>query len=304
MSELAFIQRELIVTGIGEVDFERLQSAVHDKCAEWDYEGNCLMMYWEDEKMEGTSDLLTPYKLVLKGWSSQGLEVKYIHGGSHSMKLFIPVFASDGDIAMAFAILEFLRSEYPECKIMFNQDGENEEFNIDEDNFEKLYDMSLQNMEKLLGCAQSDAPIGVNGDRRTLYFNSLDAYPDKQLNEITMHAMVDLVCVQWDYEYYVDAEIVDVAEDEDAEELVALLGYEGDMFVEPCDKVAVYNIKGDRYKLLPVESLRRQLENSPYFEPIDCLQFALREMPKKEWDKFYKFLEDAEPEITAQANRN
>lgn len=300
MIEFPFKERVLCVSGIGEVDFERLQNAVHDKCAEWEYEGNCLMMCWDDEKVEGTSDLLTPYKLVLKGWSTQGLRVEYIHGSSHSVKLDIPVFASDGDIAMAFAILEFLRSEYPECDIVFNQDGDNEQFSVSEDNNTKLVNMSLHNLLALLESIEPGSTLGAKGDRRTLYFQSLAEHTDQPLNDIVIDAMLDFVDVQWAYEYYNDAEIIDMAEDEDAEELVALLGYEGDIFVEPCDKVAVYNRKGDRYKLIPVESLRRQLENSPYFEPVDCLQFALREMPKKEWDKFYKSLEDAEPERMAK----
>ena len=75
---------------------------------------------------------------------------------------------------------------------------------------------------------------------------------------------------------------------------ILVLTNEFDTFVPCCQKLSLSTSDGKYTKLVDIADFCKVMEGSKYFIAVDRMQFVLKEMPKKEWDKMVKEMKGEE----------
>ena len=267
------------IFGAKKFDTNAFWGRVSKRLEETGYAPNLLISTFDP-----SDGFLAHYDILLKGESSQGVQLHQMD--DYSLHLELPWLASWGDADLAFAIMQALDEKYTHLEVFLNNNTDEPIALVDE-NLETLMSKRAENMAALLEFNfENDTALGVPGARREYILDSLDPKAsDEEWEEAVSNAFQNFIAVQWLFENCITAEPANADTPDD--EILALTN-EFDTFVPCCQKLSLTTSDGKCTKLVEIADFCKAMETSKYFVPIDRMQFMLKQMPMREWDKMIK----------------
>lgn len=267
------------IFGAKKFDTNAFWGRVSKRLEETGYAPNLLISTFDP-----SDGFLAHYDILLKGESSQGIQLHQMD--DYSLHLELPWLASWGDADLAFAIMQALDEKYTHLEVFLNNNTDEPIALVDE-NLETLMSKRAENMAALLEFNfENDTALGVPGARREYILDSLDPKAsDEEWEEAVSNAFQNFIAVQWLFENCITAEPANADTPDD--EILALTN-EFDTFVPCCQKLSLTTSDGKCTKLVEIADFCKAMETSKYFVPIDRMQFMLRQMPMREWDRMIK----------------
>ena len=267
------------IFGAKKFDTNAFWGRVSKRLEETGYAPNLLISTFDP-----SDGFLAHYDILLKGESSQGIQLHQMD--DYSLHLELPWLASWGDADLAFAIMQALDEKYTHLEVFLNNNTDEPIALVDE-NLETLMSKRAENMAALLEFNfENDTALGVPGARREYILDSLDPKAsDEEWEEAVSNAFQNFIAVQWLFENCITAEPANVNSPDD--EILALTN-EFDTFVPCCQKLSLTTSDGKYTKLVDIADFCKAMETSKYFVPIDRMQFMLKQMPMREWDRMIK----------------
>lgn len=275
------------IFGAKKFDTNAFWGRVSKRLEEAGYAPNILISTFDP-----SDGFLAHYDILLKGGSSQGIQLHQMD--DYSLHLELPWLASWGDADLAFAIMQALDEKYTYLEVYLNNNTDEPIALVDE-NLETLMSKRAENMAALLEFNfKNDTALGAPGARREYILDSLDPKAsDEDWQKAVSDAFQNFVAVQWLFENCITAEpTADSPEEDDSEILV--LTNEFDTFVPCCQKLSLSTSDGKYTKLVDIADFCEAMEESKYFVAVDRMQFMLKQMPKREWDRMVKDLKGLE----------
>lgn len=273
------------IFGIDGYNIDGLWKEALEFCSDDDFSG-VIDVIDHDEKEEGVEH----YTTLLRGASTQGVEVTYMHNKDTHLHIELPWLASIGDVKLAFAYMKALRKRYPDCGI-FLDDNSEEQFALVDDNYDAMVVMRLINMRELIE-NPAGGHMGANGQYREFIVPTQKDFPDMEIEELVFKAANTFVELQWEYSDFEDAGRANAVRPDGEEYTVCMLTNNNDTFVSICQHVCV-SCNGE-VKDVPVDDFLKVVEDNPHFKMIDAAQFTLTKMDDDEWKKIYDAL-NADP---------
>ena len=267
------------IFGAKKFDTNAFWGRVSKRLEETGYAPNLLISTFDP-----SDGFLAHYDILLKGESSQGVQLHQMD--DYSLHLELPWLASWGDADLAFAIMQALDEKYTHLEVFLNNNTDEPIALVDE-NLETLMSKRAENMAALLEFNfENDTALGVPGARREYILDSLDPKAsDEEWEEAVSNAFQNFIAVQWLFENCITAEPANADTPDD--EILALTN-EFDTFVPCCQKLSLTTSDGKYTKLVDIADFCKAMETSKYFVPIDRMQFMLKQMPMREWDRMIK----------------
>ena len=267
------------IFGAKKFDTNAFWGRVSKRLEETGYAPNLLISTFDP-----SDGFLAHYDILLKGESSQGVQLHQMD--DYSLHLELPWLASWGDADLAFAIMQALDEKYTHLEVFLNNNTDEPIALVDE-NLETLMSKRAENMAALLEFNfENDTALGVPGARREYILDSLDPKAsDEEWEEAVSNAFQNFIAIQWLFENCITAEPANADTPDD--EILALTN-EFDTFVPCCQKLSLTTSDGKCTKLVEIADFCKAMETSKYFVPIDRMQFMLKQMPMREWDKMIK----------------
>lgn len=267
------------IFGAKKFDTNAFWGRVSKRLEETGYAPNLLISTFDP-----SDGFLAHYDILLKGESSQGVQLHQMD--DYSLHLELPWLASWGDADLAFAIMQALDEKYTHLEVFLNNNTDEPIALVDE-NLETLMSKRAENMAALLEFNfENDTALGVPGARREYILDSLDPKAsDEEWEEAVSNAFQNFIAVQWLFENCITAEPANADTPDD--EILALTN-EFDTFVPCCQKLSLTTSDGKCTKLVEIADFCKAMETSKYFVPIDRMQFMLKQMPMREWDRMIK----------------
>ena len=267
------------IFGAKKFDTNAFWGRVSKRLEETGYAPNLLISTFDP-----SDGFLAHYDILLKGESSQGVQLHQMD--DYSLHLELPWLASWGDADLAFAIMQALDEKYTHLEVFLNNNTDEPIALVDE-NLETLMSKRAENMAALLEFNfKNDTALGIPGARREYILDSLDPKAsDEEWEEAVSNAFQNFIAVQWLFENCITAEPANADTPDD--EILALTN-EFDTFVPCCQKLSLTTSDGKYTKLVDIADFCKAMETSKYFVPIDRMQFMLKQMPMREWDKMIK----------------
>lgn len=267
------------IFGAKKFDTNAFWGRVSKRLEETGYASNLLISTFDP-----SDGFLAHYDILLKGESSQGIQLHQMD--DYSLHLELPWLASWGDADLAFAIMQALDEKYTHLEVFLNNNTDEPIALVDE-NLETLMSKRAENMAALLEFNfENDTALGVPGARREYILDSLDPKAsDEEWEEAVSNAFQNFIAIQWLFENCITAEPANADTPDD--EILALTN-EFDTFVPCCQKLSLTTSDGKCTKLVEIADFCKAMETSKYFVPIDRMQFMLKQMPMREWDKMIK----------------
>ena len=269
------------IFGIDGLEMDKLWDDAIKYCNDNDFSG-VINVFVHDEKEKGVE----PFTVLLRGASTQGLEVTYMHQKDTHLHIELPWLASVGDVKLAFALMKALRDRYPECGI-FLDDNADEEFSLVEDNYDAMVTMRLINMRALIE-NYPNGHMGANGFYHEFIAPSQKDYPDMEIEELVFKAADMFVELQWDYADFESPGLANVTPPDGISYTARILTNDDDTFVGISQHVCL-SCDGE-IKDVPVDDFFRAVKGNTYFKMVDAAQFTLRKMPEKEWKALFDSL--------------
>ena len=276
------------IFGAKKFDTNAFWERVSKRLEEMGYAPN-ILIYTSDP----TDGFLIHYDVFLKGESSQGIQLHQMD--DFSLHLELPWLASWGDADLAFAIMRALDEKYTYLEVYLNNDTEEPIALVDE-NLEALMSKRAENMAAMLEFNfENDTALGAPGAHREYILDSLDPKAtDEEWQKAVADAFQNFVAIQWLFEDCVTAGLANVKSPEGEEFQMRILTNSADTFVPCCQKLSLSASDNSLVKLVNIADFCEAMEGSEYFIAVDRMQFVLREMPKKEWDKMVKEIKGLE----------
>ena len=267
------------IFGAKKFDTNAFWGRVSKRLEETGYAPNLLISTFDP-----SDGFLAHYDILLKGESSQGVQLHQMD--DYSLHLELPWLASWGDADLAFAIMQALDEKYTHLEVFLNNNTDEPIALVDE-NLETLMSKRAENMAALLEFNfKNDTALGVPGARREYILDSLDPKAsDEEWEEAVSNAFQNFIAVQWLFENCITAEPANADTPDDE---ILVLTNEFDTFVPCCQKLSLTTSDGKCTKLVDIADFCKAMETSKYFVPIDRMQFMLKQMPMREWDKMIK----------------
>ena len=267
------------IFGAKKFDTNAFWGRVSKRLEETGYAPNLLISTFDP-----SDGFLAHYDILLKGESSQGVQLHQMD--DYSLHLELPWLASWGDADLAFAIMQALDEKYTHLEVFLNNNTDEPIALVDE-NLETLMSKRAENMAALLEFNfENDTALGVPGARREYILDSLDPKAsDEEWEEAVSNAFQNFIAIQWLFENCITAEPANADTPDD--EILALTN-EFDTFVPCCQKLSLTTSDGKCTKLVEIADFCKAMETSKYFVPIDRMQFMLKQMPMREWDRMIK----------------
>lgn len=276
------------IFGAKKFDTAAFWGRVNKLMDERDYPGVILISNFDPE-----DGVLAHYEIVSKGQSSQGLRLTQMD--DYNLHLELPWLASWADVELAFAIMQTLEAKYKHIEVYLNDHIEQPIALVDQ-NIEAMMTKRAHNMASVLEYNFThNVALGVPGARREYIPDSLDPECDeKEYKEAITDAFENFVAVQWMYEDCTDSGLANVTSPEGEKFQMRFLTNLDDTFVGCCQKLSLRPTDESYMKLVDIADFCEAMEGSEYFEAVDRMQFVLRKMPPKEWDKMVKDLKGQE----------
>lgn len=267
------------IFGAKKFDTNAFWGRVSKRLEETGYAPNLLISTFDP-----SDGFLAHYDILLKGESSQGVQLHQMD--DYSLHLELPWLASWGDADLAFAIMQALDEKYTHLEVFLNNNTDEPIALVDE-NLETLMSKRAENMAALLEFNfKNDTALGVPGARREYILDSLDPKAsDEEWEEAVSNAFQNFIAVQWLFENCITAEPANADTPDDE---ILVLTNEFDTFVPCCQKLSLTTSDGKCTKLVDIADFCKAMETSKYFVPIDRMQFMLKQMPMREWDRMIK----------------
>ena len=276
------------IFGAKKFDTNAFWGRVGKRLEERGYAPNVLI-YTSDP----SDGFLVQYDVFLKGESSQGIQLHQMD--DYSLHLELPWLASWGDVDLAFAIMQALDEKYTYLEVYLNNNTDEPIALVDE-NLEAMMSKRAENMAAMLEFNfENDTALGAPGTRREYILDSLDPKAtDEEWQKAVADAFESFVAIQWLFENCITAEPANADTPDDDKADILVLTNEFDTFVPCCQKLSLSTSDGKCTKLVDIADFCKVMEESKYFIAVDRMQFVLKEMPKKEWDRMVKEMKGEE----------
>lgn len=272
------------VCNIDGLQLKQLWETSKKYCSDDDFSGEIGV------RISEKSEEFETYDTILYYASTQGVMVTYVPDEDATLHIELPWLGSIGDVKLAFAYLNALKELCPECEIYLDKDDENE-FLLDEDNFNAMVVLRLQNMMDIIENSADGQHMQVSGINHKFMVPSHYDYPDATIEDITFKAFNMFIGAQWNYQDYTNAYEGEVTSNATGEKFTTcFLTNDGDYFVGISQQLTILDGKGN-LKNVPVDEFLSKMGNSPLLEMVDANQFVLRRMPDKEWQALFASLD-------------
>lgn len=231
----------------------------------------------EPDKEEAGSTIL-----MVKGESTQGVECTLMKNGYFT--ILLPAFASQTDVALAFALLRAAKKQQPDLRIV---DGDPDNLaDLSDDNEEETYFYRLDNMANII--EKQDGHVGITGVNHL--FHVLPDFikskmPDADPKDWTLKTYKKFMSVQWNYEDYAVASPL-LIQPPEGEEFRARMLFNQNSFVGICQQVIICSNETESQKITPIDTFFEKTKDNPYIHRLDYAQFVMSKMPDDAWNKF------------------
>ena len=276
------------IFGAKKFDTNAFWGRVGKRLEEKGYTPNVLL--YNSDPSDG---FLAHFDVFLKGESSQGIQLHQMD--DYSLHLELPWLASWGDVDLAFAIMQTLDEKYTYLEVYLNNNTDEPIALVDE-NMEAMMSKRAENMAAMLEFNfENDTALGAPGAHREYILDSLDPRAsDEDWQKAVADAFQNFVAIQWLFEDCITAGLANVKSPEGEEFQMRILTNKADTFVPCCQKLSLSASDNSLVKLVNIADFCEAMEGSEYFIAVDRMQFVLKEMPKKEWDKMVKEMKGEE----------
>lgn len=290
--EIEYNESVFHIFGIpSDININKLCEDAGKYCSDEGFSGEIRTFVTDEQKeIEKDSDGPQVCTAVLLGASAQGVEITYFYNPQNAhLHLRLPTFGSPGDVKLAFAVMEQLKEQYPDCGIFYNDNTEGE-FGLVEQNYDAILQMCFGNLASIIEASAGGKHPVIQGFQYEFVLPSPDDDPEKTYQGLVLESMHTLIALQWDYTDISRASRANVTSPEGEQYMMRILTNSCDTFVGICDRLALY---GPGQKIKEVEPLDfiKYMEGNQYFERVDFLQFVIRKMPAKEWNKIFDSIE-------------
>ena len=278
----------LHVFGAKKFDTEAFWSKVAKRLEDKEFPSNILISTYDPE-----DGIKAHYELILKGASSQGLEVVVMDDDVVHVEL--PWLASWGDINLAFAFINVLIDKYKGIEVYLNDNAERP-IVINDDNMEAFMSMRDRNMAYLLEFNfENDQTVGIPGCCREYILDALDPNaPDEEYSQAVGDAFQNFVAIQWLFEDCHTSGLANVKSPEGEEFQMRFLANTEDTFVGCCQKLSLTPSDESYVKLVDIQDFCNAMADNKYFIPVDRMQFVMKKMPARSWDKIVREMKGQE----------
>lgn len=286
--ENTFGKVDFFVYEIAAIDIDKMSYRVMEYCSAKGFGGNLVLHQMDPEDIPGYENgKLTSILYLIKGSSSQGIEIQYIDGIDPQIKVTVPSYASWGDVAIAFGILTAITEDNPECVVGISENNnELRSFIVCDENRKVLYATRLNNIYNCIAGVPYNAFAILNGcNHKSVFAPIYEKFDsdDKQFWDFSQKAMQQFVKTQWAYEDYKTIPLEEITSPWGEPRTARAVNNEADTFVEVCQYLVFINPSNGESKNVPLDEFIRNFGDNPYLEHVDTLQFIIHKMPDEEW---------------------
>ena len=287
--------RNFHVFGADGITPEKLWEEAKKFCNDDGFSGEILVQENETE-----ADDHKFFKTILAGGSTQGVAVNFITNQSRTnIHISLGLFASLGDVKLAFAYMYALRNLYPDCEIYYNENIDEGQFSLDKENVDAIFLMSALNIQYLLMNPADGLDTVIPGIFRELYLPNYEA-GDEESTDIIFEVMNQHLALQWEYDDYSTPNEAHIESPDGEKNTIRVIANTDSVFVGACSKLGILNSK-KQLKLVDAEEFIGLMEGDKHFKMVDNVQFVLEKMPTKDWDQLFDSLPGEE--ITGEPMR-
>ena len=287
--------RDFHVFGADGITPERLWEEAKKYCYDDGFSGEIFVQENETE-----ADDHKFFKTILAGGSTQGVAVNFITNQSRTnIHISLGLFASLGDVKLAFAYMYALRNLYPDCEIYYNENIDEGQFSLDKENVDAIFLMSALNIQNLLMNPAEGLDTVIPGIFRELYLPKYEAGADES-TEIIFEVMNQHLALQWEYDDYSTPNEAHIESPDGEKNTIRVIANTDSVFVGACSKLGILNSK-KQLKLVDAEEFIGLMEGDKHFKMVDNVQFVLEKMTTKNWDQLFDSLPGEE--ITGEPMR-
>lgn len=240
-----------------------------------------------EQIFDGDEDVDTQELLYIKGLSAQGVTIVRMKDNVTHIQL--SWMASIGDIQLCWAILKAIKSMRPESIILANQDTE--ELALEDGYLAGLTATRMQNMISALEVEH--LVFGIAGVRHGYYIDTdivREVAGDDPIDMTAVGLMEDFCKSQWRYEDYDMLGIMEITEPDGEKYDARVLANSGKVFVGQCQRLCLMNSK-KQIKIVKVGDFIEAVQDTPYYQSADFIQFAMDKMPSKKWEALFDQLD-------------
>lgn len=217
------------------------------------------------------------YTLMTEGFSTQGITIKQMVGGTVAVEL--PWLASEMDVRLCYAFLNAVKKVHRAARIMEENERSAKLADCDA---QEQWGQRRNNMMAILDKGET---VVVTGVTRDFHLNP-QRYVEKDGQSIVDDVFNDFIALQW---IGVDAVNVreekrHISEDEELSTLRVVDNTQG-VFIGACRYVGM--MKGNTCKMVLFSEFCKLMDGHVGFKQLDEAQVLLDKMEDDEWNKFF-----------------
>ena len=191
--EVPYDDNTFHVFGIGGLDIDEFWDRCYHHYDFKECPGDIVTQVFDSD------DEVQQYRLYWKGASTQGVYVTFFPGEKAHMHIELPWLGGVGDVRLAFAFMETLKEMYPECIILIDDDRSGT-FAVSQDNADAMLYQRLENMKYLITFPEEGEHGAADGVMRRFIVPSKWDYPETDITELAIDAMMMFTNLQWNYD--------------------------------------------------------------------------------------------------------
>lgn len=217
------------------------------------------------------------YTLMTEGFSTQGITIKQMVGGTVAVEL--PWLASEMDVHLCYAFLNAAKKVHRAARIMEENERDAKLADCDA---QEQWGQRRNNMRAILDKGET---VVVTGVTRDFHLNP-QRYVEKDGQSIVDDVFNDFIALQW-----IGLDAVNVREEKrhisEDEELSTLRVVDNtqDVFIGACRYVGM--MKGNTCKMVLFSEFCKLMDGHEGFKQLDEAQVLLDKIEDDEWNKFF-----------------
>jgi hypothetical protein len=217
------------------------------------------------------------YMLMTEGFSTQGITIKQMVGGTVAVEL--PWLASEMDVRLCYAFLNAVKKVHRAARIMEENERDAKLADCDA---QEQWGQRCNNMKSILDKGEA---VVVTGVTRDFHLNP-QRYVEKDGQSIVDDVFNDFIALQW-----IGVDAVNVREEKrhisEDEELSTLRVVDNthDVFIGACRYVGM--VKGNTCKMVLFSEFCKLMDGHGGFKQLDEAQVLLDKMEDEDWNKFF-----------------
>ena len=218
------------------------------------------------------------YTLMTEGFSTQGITIKQMVGGSIVVEL--PWLASEMDVSLCYAFLNAVKKVHRAARIL---EEDEKDAKLADCDAQEQWNQRHHNMEEILHRGETTVVTGVTRD---FHLNPEHYVPKDSQQVCTDDAFADFVALQWTGLDAVNVreEKRHISEDEELS-ILRVVDNTEDVFIGACRYVGM--MKGNSCKMVAFEDFCQLMDGREGFKRMDEAQVLLNKMEDEDWNQLF-----------------